>query len=62
MSVVLCAYSCGAGDRLVEVEFLKSKLLINMIMCENSEFSLIDKIVTVCCALCNCCDSVVPSE
>ena len=33
---------------------------INMIMCpENSDISLIDKIVTVCCTLCNCCESVV---
>ena len=34
-----------------------------MIMCpENSDISLIDKILTVCCALCNCCESVVPFQ
>ena len=42
---------------------LESTLPINMIMCpENSDISLIDKIVTVCCALCNCCESVVPFQ
>jgi hypothetical protein len=37
-------------------------LPINMIMCrDSSDVSLMDKIiVTVCCALCNCCESVVP--
>ena len=43
--------------------FLESTLPINMIMCDDgAEFSLIDKVVTVCCALCNCCDSVVLPE
>ena len=42
---------------------LQSTLPINMIMCpENSGISLVDKIVTVCCALCNSCESVVPFE
>ena len=42
---------------------LESTLPINMIMCdEEDDFSIIDKIVTVCCALCNCCDSVVNFE
>lgn len=42
---------------------LESTLPINMIMCpENSDISLIDKIVTVCCALCNCCESVIPFQ
>ena len=42
---------------------LESTLPINMIMCpENSSISVIDKIVTVCCALCNCCQSVVLSQ
>lgn len=32
----------------------------NMIMCDKqTEVSMVDKIVVVCCALCNCCDSVV---
>ena len=32
-------------------------------MCdEESEFSVVDKIVTVCCALCNCCESVIPFD
>ena len=39
---------------------LQSTLPINFIMCsETEENSVIDKVVTVCCALCNCCDSVV---
>ena len=42
---------------------LQSTLPINMIMCpEHSDISLIDKIVTVCCALCNACESVVPFD
>ena len=42
---------------------LESTLPINMIICDEEEdFSVIDKIVTVCCALCNCCDSVVNFE
>lgn len=40
---------------------LESKLAINMIMCdEETKTSIIDKIVVVCAALCNFCDSVVP--
>ena len=41
---------------------LESTLPISMIMSDNNKYSLIDKIVTVCCALCNCCESVVPFE
>ena len=40
-----------------------STLPNNMIMCDEEEdLSVIDKIVTVCCALCNCCESVVNFE
>ena len=40
---------------------LQSTLPINMIMCEeDSEISTVDKTVTVACALCNHCDSVIP--
>lgn len=40
---------------------LESTLPINMIMCEDgTESSMIDKIVVVCCTLCNVCDAVVP--
>ena len=43
--------------------FLESTLPINMIMCNDRyELSVIDKIVIVCCALCNCCESVIPFE
>ena len=39
---------------------LQSTLPINMIMCDKDEnISTIDKIVTICCALCNHCESVV---
>ena len=29
---------------------------------EDSGYSLIDKVVNVCSALCNCCESVIPFE
>ena len=39
---------------------LQSALPINMIMCHvNSKVSTVDKMVTVTCALCNHCDSVI---
>ena len=39
---------------------LQSILPINMIMCDDTtETSMIDKIVVICCALCNFCDPVV---
>ena len=42
---------------------LQSTFPINMLMCEEGEtMSTLDKVVTVCCALCNCCDSVVPMD
>lgn len=42
---------------------LQSTLPINMIMCHvDSEVSTVDKIVTVACALCNHCDSVIPFD
>ena len=38
-------------------------VMMIMIMCDEEEdFSVIDKIVTVVCALCNCCNSVVNFE
>ena len=48
------------GVMIQKYTSLESTLPINMIMREDSEFSMIDKTVTVCCALCNCCESVVP--
>ena len=42
---------------------LQSTLPINFIMCsETKEISAIDKVVTICCVLCNCCKSVVSYE
>ena len=42
---------------------LQSTIPINMLMCEETEkISNIDKIVTVCCALCNCNDSIVQTD
>ncbi len=42
---------------------LESTLPIKLIMCTpEDKCSMIDKIVTVCSALCNCCESVVPFE
>ena len=38
----------------------ESTLPINFVMCNPGEnISVIDKVVTIYCALCNCCDSVV---
>ena len=43
--------------------YLGGVLPINTIMCDSSsEYSMIDKVVTICCVLCNCCDSIVPFE
>ena len=42
---------------------LQSTLPINIIMCDDTtETSMIDKIVVICCALCNFCDPVVPCD
>ena len=41
---------------------LQSILPINMIMCNGCENSVIDQIVVICCALCNCCKSVIPFD
>ena len=42
---------------------LEATLPINTVMSNpETEYSTIDKIVSVCAALCNCCDSVVPFE
>ena len=39
----------------------QSILSISSIMCDSAtELSFIDKTAVVCCALCNCCESVVP--
>ena len=39
---------------------LQSMLPVNFIMCsETEDISAIDKVVTISCALCNCCKSVV---
>ena len=39
---------------------LQSTLPINMIKCDGDDLSAVDKIVKTCCALCNCCNSVIP--
>ncbi|XP_065190842.1 uncharacterized protein LOC135821773 [Sycon ciliatum] len=41
---------------------LQSTLPINLLMRDSGDpnIAVIDKIATVCCALCNCCESVVP--
>ena len=39
----------------------QSTLPISLIMCDDdTKTSFIDKIAVICCALCNCCQSVVP--
>ena len=41
----------------------QSTLPVNFIMCsKNQDISVIDKVVTICCAFCNCCKSVVSFE
>ena len=40
---------------------LESTLPINTTMCDSqTNNSVINCVVTICCALCNCCESVVP--
>ena len=47
----------------LKYKILRSTLPINLIMSTtDDEYSTIDKIVTVCAALCNCCESVVPFD
>ena len=42
---------------------LHSTLPLNMITSvDDNNVAFVDKTVTVCCALCNCCDSVVPFD
>jgi len=42
---------------------LHATLPINVVAsCDDDGVSFVDKIVTICCALCNCCDSVVPFD
>ena len=44
-------------------KILSGTLPINFIKCSaGEEYSTIDKIVTICSALCNCCESVVPFD
>ncbi len=54
-------------ERVIGLLRLKYKILrgilpISFIKCNGEEYSSIDKIVTVCSALCNCCKSVVPFD
>ena len=54
-------------ERVIRTVHQKSTLLqgtlpISMIMCNGKDYSTIDKILLVCCALHNRCDSVVPFD
>ena len=54
---------CVIGVVRQKYTILQSTLPINMIKPhENGDVSPLDKIIIVCCALCNCCDSVVPFD
>ena len=58
------AQVCKHVERVIglvrqKYRILQSTLPINMIKCDN-DLSAVDKIATICCALCNCCDLVVP--
>lgn len=47
----------------LKYKILRGTLPINFIKCSaGEEYSTIDKIVTVCSGLCNCCESVVPFD
>ena len=63
---ILISYLMSGSIGAVWQEFslLESTLpVIYFIMCTPEEDnSVIDEVVTICCALCNCCDSVVPKE
>ena len=51
------------GNIRKKFSLLNSQLPIDFLMKkDNAEYSTVDKIVTICCALCNLCDSVVPSD
>ena len=40
---------------------LASTVPVNLMRCQDgSGFTMLDKIAVICCALCNCCDSVIP--
>ena len=41
---------------------LESTLPINLMCTPQEDISVLDKVVTIYCALCNCCDSVVSME
>ena len=54
---------CVIGNIRKKFSLLNSQLPIDFLMKkDNAEYSTIDKIVTICCALCNLCNSVVPSD
>lgn len=52
------------GPLKSKYRFLKSIFPVSLLMCNpgDENDSVIDIIVTVCAALCNCCESVVPFE
>jgi len=62
------SHVCIHVKRLIGVirqkfSLLLSTLLISIIASSDDDgVSFIDKIVTICCALCNCCDSIVPFD
>lgn len=54
---------CETGLAIVRQKYtiLQSTLPIKLAS-EEENMSTLDKMVIVCCALCNCCDSVVPFD
>ena len=63
LSRVRIHVECVIGLLCQKYTLLESTLPINMIMCsQETELSMVDKIVLVCCALCNCNPSVVPLD
>ena len=54
---------CVIGVVRQKYTILQSTLPINMIKAHEKEgMPPLDKIVILCCALCNCCDSIVPFD
>ena len=64
MSTITCLNTCRKVIGLVRQKYsiLQSTLPVNFVMVDKGDISTVDKIVFVCCALCNCCPSVVSFE
>ena len=62
LSSIRIHIECVIGMVRQKYTILQSTLPINMVMCGDSDISAVDKMVTVACALCNHCNSVIPFD